>query len=294
MLEAGDEIWQTPADEANSITYMARQLVQVTLPHRNPGNVPAWKRVNGNLMLRIRPGLDQNDESIGFPYGSVPRLVLFWLTREALRRRSRKLELGDTLAGFMREVGLNPYTGGGKRGDARRLRNQLERLFRATISFERTDEVGALKCKAWLDMQVAPAGEFWWDPMNPSQSSLFGSWIMLGESFYEAVLAHPVPVDMRALRALKQSPLALDLYAWLAYRTFRVAEGGKAQFVPWRGLRAQFGTDYSDLKNFKRKAKSAILKVQTVYPGLCISDIDGGLVIKPGRPAVAPQSRLAS
>jgi hypothetical protein len=35
---------------------MARQLVQVTLPHRNPGDVPEWSRTNGNLLLSIRPG----------------------------------------------------------------------------------------------------------------------------------------------------------------------------------------------------------------------------------------------
>lgn len=39
----------------------------------------------------------------------------------------------------------------------------------------------------------------------------------LGEDFFKMVTASPVPVDMRALRALKRSPLALDLYAWLTY-----------------------------------------------------------------------------
>ena len=37
--------------------------------------------------------------------------------------------------------------------------------------------------------------------------------MLLAEEFYRALINNPVPVDMRALRALKQSPLALDLYA---------------------------------------------------------------------------------
>jgi hypothetical protein len=34
--------------------------------------------------------------------------------------------------------------------------------------------------------------------------------MLLAEEFYRALINNPVPVDMRAL---KQSPLALDLYA---------------------------------------------------------------------------------
>jgi hypothetical protein len=38
----------------------------------------------------------------------------------------------------------------------------------------------------------------------------------LGENFFEAITAAPVPLDMRVLKTLKRSPLALDLYAWLS------------------------------------------------------------------------------
>ena len=54
-------------------------------------------------------------------------------------------------------------------------------------------------------MQVAPEGVLWWDEKQPDQTTLWESWIQLGEKFFEAITAAPVPVDMRA-----QSPEAIS------------------------------------------------------------------------------------
>lgn len=285
LLAAAEAITTNP--DAAELAFMARQLVQVTLPHSNPkGSPPEWYRTNGNLTLSIRPGYATDPKTgerycIGYPYGTVPRLLLFWLVTEIVQKRSRHIELGHSLADFMREIGLDPSRGG-KRSDAHRLREQMHRLFRAQISFDQMTESG----QRWLDMQIAPQGEFWWDLKSPEQGTLWKSWIEVGEKFYQAVLASPVPIDMRALKALRKSPLALDLYAWVAHRTFTQVKKGSAQKVTWQQLHAQFGGDYSDIKDFKRKAKAALRKIATVYPGLKIEDVPGGLIVHPGRPAI--------
>jgi hypothetical protein len=117
---------------------------------------------------------------------------------------------------FVRAVGLNPHTGEGKRSDSKRLKEQMRRLFRCHISFQasETDQQRG-QGERWRDMAVAPDGELWWHP-HPDQTALWESWIELGEKFFNAVIASPVPLDMRALRALKRSPLALDLYALIS------------------------------------------------------------------------------
>src|SRR5207248_2941646 len=131
LLNAGDLIYGEPAT-TKDVAFIARELVQATLPHSDPGDVPEWTRRNGNLTLAIQPGYmnDPREPSrrvcVGFPYGSIPRLLLFWMITEATRTKSRRLELGATLNGFMAELGLNPDTGGGKRSDARRLRDQMK------------------------------------------------------------------------------------------------------------------------------------------------------------------------
>ena len=293
VLTAAEAVYFDPEPDNQDWAYSARQLVQATLPHQNPrGNPPEWYRTNGTFTLSIRPGYKTDPDTgarhcIGYPYGVIPRLLLFWMTTEVVRTQNRRLKLGDSLSGFMRDLGLNPDNGGtgAKRSDARRLKDQTERLFRATISF---DESSAERTR-WLDMQVAPKGELWWDPQPPDQNDLFGSWIELGEDFYQALREAPVPVDMRTLRALKQSPLALDLYTWLAYRGFTVNRKGKPAFVSWKQLALQIGASYTHVKDFKRYAKEALRKIQAIYPRLKVEYVHGGLRILPGPLLLIPR-----
>lgn len=286
LLDAAVEI-RTSSPEAIERAYMARQLVQCTLPHRDPGAVEQWTRQSGTAVLGITPGRDfEKNCSIGYPYGVLPRLLLFWLITEAVLTKRRKIQLGNSLAGFMRDVGLDPYTGGGKRGDAKRLREQMRRLFAARITFQQTFDEGSKHGERWRNMDVAPEGELWWDMKEPEQGALWESWIELGEKFYESVIAAPVPLDMRALRALKQSPLALDLYAWATYRVFSVNRKKIPQFIPWDGLKSQMGCEYGDTKDFKKKANGALRKVRSVYPALKISPARGGFILHPGPTAV--------
>jgi len=213
--------------------------------------------------------------------------LIFWITTEALRTASRRLHLGPSYSAFLRDIGLDPNTGGGKRSDARRVREQTRRLFSASISFIQTVETDDRAGERRLNMPVAEASELWWNPKQPDQSTLWDSWVELGQKFYDAITTAPVPVDTRALRALKRSPLALDLYAWATHKALAVARKGKPQFIPWRGLMVQFGADYADPKDFKKKAQDALRKIQVVYPGLKLGPADGGLLVLPtSRPAV--------
>ena len=290
LLDAAVAIRESePADDEKA--FLTRYLVQATLPHRSPnGNPPEWHRTNGNYTLSIQPGYASDPKTrervcLGYPFGSIPRLLMFWITTEALRTGSKRLTLGNSLAEFMKGLGLNHRNGGmgSERSDRKRLRDQMERLFRARLSFE----YDALEVRRWLDMQVAPKGELWWNINSPDQSVLWDSWIELGQEFYEAIISAPIPVDMRALRELKQSPLALDLYAWTTYKTHQVNQNRKSQRVSWRQIHDQIGTDYANPKDFRKKAKEALRRVSVVYPGLKMEEDNGCVIIHPGRTAVA-------
>lgn len=295
LLDAAAAIREAP--DAAERAFMARQLVLCTLPHTDPGNVDSWTRRTGNLALGIQSGVDfDTGRKIGFPYGSIPRLVLLWITTEIQHTKNRSdltseekrtLQLGHSLNEFMRAVGLNPSTGGGKRGDGKRLHNQMDRLFAAHISFQQSLTDGQHSGKRWLDMKVAPQGELWWNPRSPDQGALWRSWIKLGEEFYNALIELPVPLDMRALKALKRSPLALDLYAWVCFKAFVVIQKKQPpQFMAWSVLARQLGGEYGNADDFKRKAKAALRKVQAVYPGLSIEQVRGGFTIHANRLAV--------
>ena len=120
------------AREAGALGFMARAMVQATLPHRAvTGN--EFERKNGSFTLTL-----QAPSKIGLPYGSIPRLLLAWVTTEAVKTKSRELELGDSMSGFMAELGLTPT--GGANGSITRLKNQTRRLFSATVTASYEDD----------------------------------------------------------------------------------------------------------------------------------------------------------
>lgn len=294
LLDQAAVIWDS-APTPEDIAYMARQLVQATLPHSDPGDVGLWSRRNGNLTLGIQPGVDfKTGKSYGIPYGSIPRLLVCFITTEATTNKSRRIELGQNMAEFMRQIGLDPYTGGGKRSDAARLKEQMTRFFHARLSFLYEQQTATHGISDQRDMLVAERHVDWWDKSNPRQGALWGSFIELTERFYQAITSAPVPLDLRALKALKRSPLALDLYVWLTYEAHRVQRTGRPRFVAWPLLMQQLGTDYTGDRaetNFQQKVAAALRKIKTVYPALKTGTRAGGVEVLPGSLPAIPTRR---
>lgn len=268
------------AREAGALGYMARVLVQATMPHSaKAGN--EFSRTNGNLHVSILAPSD-----VGLPYGSYPRLLLAWLTTEAVRTKSSTLYLGESLSEFMSKLGLLPT--GGRWGTIPRLRDQADRLFKSYVTAYETTQDGQNGRSRGGNIMVADEWDLWWSPRLPSdQSLLFQSWVRLTDRFFHQVTERPVPIDLRAIRALKKSPLALDLYAWATYRMSYLARRTE---IPWESLEMQFGAAYAGnaqgRHDFRRKLMRALRKVSTVYTDLRASQGDRGLVLLPSRPHV--------
>ena len=130
-----DQVHQlVSASEADpDLGFMARLMALCCLPRTNPGDRIRYKRVNGPYTLYMTAG-----GGCKLPYGNIPRLLLAWLSTEAVRTQNRELVLGRSLAKFMRELGI--YSSGGK--PQTRLRNQMRRLFNAHVQLVYEDEHG--------------------------------------------------------------------------------------------------------------------------------------------------------
>lgn len=260
------------AREAGALGFMARALVQATMPHRKPAEC-YFERTNGAFTLTMMA-----PPKVGLPYGNVPRLMMAWLTTEAVRTKSRDLTLGDSLSGFMRELGMVPT--GGRWGSITRLRAQSRRLFTSSISclYAGSDR------EAEMGFRVADSHVLWWDPKSPDQKDLFHSVVTLSQPFFEEIIHHPVPIDLRALKALSRSPLALDIYVWLTYRMSYLR---REATIPWAALQAQFGSDYQRTRDFKAAFLEHLQKVLTVYREARVRQSDGGFVLTPSATHIA-------
>ena len=156
----------------------------------------------------------------------------------------------------------------------------MARLFSSSVTCSYADG----RRFALQSVKVVDKAALWWDPKTPEQSTLWQSMIVLGEQFFNEIMESPVAVDMRALKILKQSPMALDIYTFLTYRMSYLR---KSTVIPWESLQNQLGSDYAKtpegLRNFKKKFLRQLAMVRVVYPDVNISPSDNGLLLKPSK-----------
>ena len=264
------------AKDAGAIGFISRALTQATLPHR-PIKGNEFTRSNGNFTLSII-----SPSVIGLPYGNIPRLLVSWVTSEAVRVRSPELELGPSLSHFMRELGLIPS--GGRWGGITRLREQMTRLFASSVTciYQDNHRTGIYGVK------IVTEARLWWDPKSPDQIPLWKSSLKLGADFYSEIINNPIPIDMRALKVLKRSPMALDIYCWLTYRMSYLR---KKVEIPWSALEMQFGADYGRTIDFKVNFLKQLQSVLVVYPEAHVDEGEKGLLLKPSKPHIAQTSK---
>ena len=257
--------------------FMARLMMLCSLPRANPGRRLQYKRVNGPYTL-IMTAVGKT----GLPFGNLPRLLLAWVSTEAVRTQSRELFLGASLSGFMRKLGLPPV--GGART---RLSNQMKRLFNAHIQLAYEDR----QVSASVNAPLASRTEFWWNPRQSHEHALWESKIELGQKFFHEIVSHPVPLDMNILKALRRSPLGLDLYLWLICRTFSLQRPLR---LSWKQLYRQFGVnpakagDKRTVDDFRKDCLRELVKIKLAWPDLNCSTGKGVLVLLPSKPAVPP------
>ena len=266
--------------------FMARMMALCSLPRTNPGNRLQYKRVNGPYTLGISAGINNK-----LPFGNIPRLLLAWVSTEAVRTQSRVLILGSSLSEFMRTLGMEDRSGS-SRGDRTRLRNQMDRLFHSHVQLIYEDE----QHKASVSSQVADRTDLWWNPKRPDEPSLWDSKIELGEKFFNEIVSHPVPLNMNTLRALKRCALGLDLYLWLTYRTFALRAPLR---LTWRHLYRQFGThptkasDKFIVRNFRQNVLRELKKIKLAWPELNYTTAKGVLILLPSIPSILPGRQLS-
>ena len=272
------------AYDAGAIGFIAKFLVQTTLPHRRQSG-SHYTRTDGRFTLRIT-----DVGGAGLPFGSYPRLILIWMTSEAVRTTSRELELGASLSRFMAELGLQVT--GGHWGTIPRFRDQMQRLIGAAISMRWEQETDGQQKAAGENLLLADRFQLWWTPQILPTVPSPASSITLSEKFFGQLVAAPVPLDLRAVRVLKQSPLALDLYAWA---TRRVSYLERPTLISWEALRRSFGAGYADTPQgrvkFRAKALDALRRVCNVYSALRLEVEDSGVLLLPSAPHVPRLTR---
>lgn len=272
-LEAGQpdlfERVNAVASEDPTPSFLHSALCAMSLPIRKPVDEHApIIRQDGQYTLAItpRPVLLGNDApqrltSLGVPYGILPRLILIHIMSKAVRTKSRQVHLGDTFTAWMRHMGYKSISYG-PRGSATLIRGQLDRLLACEwmIRWDNSRQDGA---KEFGIKEIKLSSEY---VGFDGRSGTFAREIRLTEGFFEHLSDHAVPLDENAIRQIRDSSTALDLYTWLAYRLPRLATG-KLATLSWQQLAVHFGNDGTHIRKFRQTVRDAWERqVSAVYP----------------------------
>lgn len=310
LIEAQLAIDAEDAAQAGQLGFMARAMVIATMPHKDP-KLQTFYRKNGNFSLRMTAGAGG-----GIPYGIYPRLLMSWVTTEAVRRRERTIVIDESMGWFIKNVlGVSASTGG-RSGSLTRITEQMKRLFGAMITAEY--ELDAKRYSLQnvviansLNLDKREMSQVWnanaprigeapqiltkpenahalWTPQSEEDAGKWFSHIELSQRFFDEIIERPVPIDLRAYTALRKSPLAMDVYTWLTFRMSYATR--KTRAIQWESLQWQMGSGYAFTEQGTRDFKKAFLKAlqaaHVVYPQAKFEVADNGLVLLPSSTSV--------
>lgn len=275
LIEVGAEIATNPPG-GEDMAFTHAVLCQVGLP-RAKVDGREFMRQSGAAWVNIQAGyLDEGNGPVlqPIPYGVMPRLSLAWVSTYAVRHKAREIPIGDSAAEFLRLMGME--------SDGRRystLRRQMHALAACRLQL-------GFKGRTFNGQPVQQF-DAWGSNRDTHQRALWPGVMVLSEDYYGSLIESAVPLDNRALMALKGSALALDVYAWLAHRLHRI--GARGVTLHWKALREQFAQEYAGKdpdKNFKKKFLPALKKVLAVYPEAKVKPVTGGLLLVSSPPPI--------
>jgi replication initiator protein len=269
-----------PTTQEN-IQHIHSVLALCGLPYKEPKGEREFFREYGRNTLSIMAGRLKDPQTgrmvaQGLPYGPKARLVLLHLCTEAVRQRSAKVEVADSLSGFIKEMGF--AVTGGERGTLKQFKEQLNRLAACTMQiglWDGASRSSTLNVPPFRQMDI-------WLGGGAGQSQLWSNTVQFHADFYDNLIQHALPVDIRAARAFSGSARKLDLLFWLGYRLRTLQRPLR---LTWDNLHKQFGADNASIRSFRQAFKGDLAHVKEVFPKLRVSLDDGGMQLLPTDPS---------
>jgi Plasmid encoded RepA protein len=277
--QAVDAAYEVLSDEIGRIGIAHAGFAMAALPHKKIGEA-IWEKDGGTIKLLVESGLDAERQPVGIPYGSIARMILLYLQTQAVKTRSREVELGASMNAWLSAMNI-PI--GGKTYQI--VREQSRRISRCRLTFfRRTDRAELVTNGAFVRDAILPL-----DPTH-TQMPLWQERVRLDEGFYQSLIEHPLPLREAAVRQISSRSMAIDLYIWLAYRLHALP--GPVP-VSWQALRRQFGESYRELRFFRRDVMPNLGLALAVYPEARVSvDDREGLILYPSPPPVPERKAI--
>lgn len=273
------------ADETQAVGISYTGFCLTSLPHKRLPDDQAWKKVGHRVSLIVEPGhmLSGGEPKLyGVPYGARARMVLLYLQTQAVRTKSREVELGRSMRAWLERMGVSV---GGE--TARAFREQATRISACSLKFFWENDRRSV---GWTAGRIVTSGLSFHAVEDSGQESLWDDRVELDPTFYKALKDHPVPLQEAAIRQLRDRSMSLDLYVWLAWRLHTLEQDTP---ISWPAIFGQFGEGYRELRHFKPRFLEALSAAVAAYPEARVAVGNEGIRLRPSRAPVAKRTAIA-
>lgn len=252
--------------DSKEIWYGHSILTSTLFPPKPPKEGTDFvSKSNGNIEYMLEAGIDPETRQRKFPSGKYPRLLMAWIAKQIRMAGGRRTDTVDpetrtiTIPSIYQLCDEMSIPRGG--ATARKLQEQIRLLLSSHISIRRTSGFAGKSYHDTVNLPLVEAVRFAEDKQDAGYS---GSSFVLTEEVYKRLSHESAPFDTRASSYLLsgRSVLPYDVYVWL---TGSMRKLSHPLPVEWKWLYERFGDGIIE-KNFRSNFRTALKKVQQVYP----------------------------
>lgn len=256
-------------DKSNTYRYAPSVMSKLSfLPQSKPDS-PSVRKTNGNSSITVSAS---NGE---WAYGAAPRMFLIYI-RSLIKNGSDRVNeehhivyLDDTYNSFCNSVGIK-YSGSNKDN----VMKMVENLATTSIVLKNWSTDGFIAHSFFVANTVA---------LNYGTDENKKSFIEFSPEMWALLTENCVPLNPSIVRQLRNDALALDVYQWLVFRAHAMRHETR---VTWEALLMQFKYDGYPMREFKRKFRRALEKIQLAWPELKAEITETGVIVRPSLPSI--------
>lgn len=264
-------------EDSRKFWYMFSPMVQMTLPHQDAKNT-IYTRTNGIS------DLTWTSKNL-VPFGVHARLLMFYICTYAIKAGSPIVPINTSRNGFARDLGLTPSGGLNKS-----IKEQINRLYPSQITMEfKENLINDRKNTDFENLGIIKRGSFWWS----TDFKEVGGYFELTSDFFELLrgtkdsMGKGVPLNKNVIAQLSKSCMALDIYAFLKWRSFTLwASNRKNAVIPYDGIAAQLGSDMTNSARFKHYFLEQLKLVLAADPELKVAVLDKKFIVYKSKPLI--------
>lgn len=275
------EVIENEGPAPQNLQYMHSTLAICGLPYKAlpPGQFE-FERKQGRMGIVVEAGKlrapDGQRIQQPVPWGPKPRLILAYLSTEAIRAKSPTIDVARSFTAFMGELGF--ASRGGERGNIKPFKDQLQALAACRLEISTWDG----KRSAVISTSPFDAIELWMD--DDRERGLWPETMTFSDKFYKTLTERAMPIDGRALKAFSNSARRIDILFWLNYR---LHTAHNRLTISWKALQDQFGGEgYARARRFRETFAEDLEHIASVFPKLPYKLTEEGFVLENADPTV--------